>query len=238
MYILDAIIILIILAGAAQGFKNGFTKQLISFVGLLLVIVLSFMLKNYVSVFFYEYLPFFDFGGALKGVSSINIIIYEVLAFIVVFSVLMVIFRLVLSISTIFEKILNFTIILGIPSKILGAIVGAIESFIFVFIFLYVVSLPMVNFEGLEQSQFKNDILNSTPILSNAMEDTIVVLEEFEILKDKYENGTSTEQFNRDTLELLLKYNIISTNSVEKLVEQDKITITNIEQLLEQYKED
>ncbi|MFI3307709.1 MAG: CvpA family protein [Mycoplasmatota bacterium] len=237
MNIIDVLIILFILFGASVGFKNGITKQLVSFVGLILVVVLSFVLKNYVSVFLYENLPFFNFGGFLNGVSAVNIIVYEIFAFLIVFSLLTVVFRLLLKLTSIFEAFLRFTIILGIPSKILGAVVGAIEYFVYVFIILYVLSLPIFSFDGLEDSKFKNEILTSTPILSEAMGDMVNVFDEFNELKKTYENDTSSEQFNYDLLELLLKYGIISTDSVEKLVSLDKIEVNDVYTLIEQYKE-
>ena len=43
--IIDAIVILVILFGAVMGFKHGFTKQLVSFIGLILIIFLAFKLK-------------------------------------------------------------------------------------------------------------------------------------------------------------------------------------------------
>ena len=50
--LIDAIILLFILLGGLVGFKEGVIKKLTSVVGLLLVIILSFVLKNSLSVFF------------------------------------------------------------------------------------------------------------------------------------------------------------------------------------------
>ena len=71
--IVDAIIILIILLGGVIGFKEGIIKKLTSVIGLILVVILSFTLKNYLSVIFYENLPFFDLWGAFKGIQVLNI---------------------------------------------------------------------------------------------------------------------------------------------------------------------
>ena len=65
------IIILIFLAfGALLGFKRGFTRELVSLVGIFLILVLSFILKNPISVFLYNNLPFFSFGGIFKDIST------------------------------------------------------------------------------------------------------------------------------------------------------------------------
>ena len=64
--IIDAIIILFVLLGGVIGFKEGVIKKLTSVIGLVLVVVLSFMLKNKLSIYFYENLPFFDLWGIFK----------------------------------------------------------------------------------------------------------------------------------------------------------------------------
>ena len=60
------IIILVILLSGIVGFKRGFTREIVSAVGFFLVVVLSYYLKNPITVFFYEkffpdylYFPFF-----------------------------------------------------------------------------------------------------------------------------------------------------------------------------------
>src|SRR5574344_2757537 len=96
MNIVDIIIIIWLLFGLIAGIKNGFTKQLISFVGFVVILFISYHLKNYVSVWMYEYLPFFKFGGIFKGVTVLNIALYELLAFIAVFAILETIFSIVM----------------------------------------------------------------------------------------------------------------------------------------------
>ena len=194
MNIVDVLIILVILFGGIIGFKNGFTKQLVSFVGFILVVILSFVFKNPVSQFFYSVLPFFKFGGVLKGVTVLNIALYEIMAFLVVLLVLMVILRILLKITGLIEKILKFTIILGIPSKILGAIVGLIEYSVVVFIALYIISLPFFDSEIIGKSKYKDKILNNMPILSGFVDNTVKVLDEFIALKDEYTNERDREE--------------------------------------------
>ncbi len=236
MNIIDAIIILMILLGAVIGFKRGFTKQVLSFLGVFLVVVLAFWLKNPVSIFMYEHLPFFKFGGVLKGVTVLNIALYEFIALLILVAILTVILKLLLFASSIFEKILNFTIILGIPSKILGAIIGALESFVWIFIVLYILSLPVFHIGVVEDSKMRPSILKNTPILSLFADETLKVVEEFTSLKEKYEQAPNANEFNKDTLDLFLGYNIITINSVDKLIEKNKLQIDGVEEVLECYR--
>ena len=163
MNIVDIIIILLVLFGAFLGFKRGFTRELASFLGFIVVIVLAFLFKNPLSVFFYEHLPFFSFSGFFKGISILNILVYEIIAFLLLVFLFSIILKVVLLITGLFEKILSFTVILGIPSKILGMIVGALEFFVYGFIFLFVFSLPWFDVPEIKESKFRDDILNNTP---------------------------------------------------------------------------
>ena len=237
MNIVDVVIILLIVMGAAMGLKRGFTRELVGFIRFSVVVIASFALKNTISVWMYEYLPFFSYGGVFKGVSVINILIYEVVAFIVVFIVLQILLKVLLFITGIFEKILDFTIILGVFSKILGAILGAAEYFIYVFIILYILSLPIFYFNFLNDSKYKDSILNNTPILSGYIDNSLVVIDEFVELKDKYEVAGTANEFNLEALDLFLEYKVITVENVDKLVEKNKLNIDNIESVLGKYRE-
>lgn len=236
MNIVDVLIILVILFGGIIGFKNGFTKQLVSFVGFILVVILSFVFKNPVSQFFYSVLPFFKFGGVLKGVTVLNIALYEIMAFLVVLLVLMVILRILLKITGLIEKILKFTIILGIPSKILGAIVGLIEYSVVVFIALYIISLPFFDSEIIGKSKYKDKILNNMPILSGYVDNTVKVLDEFIALKDEYTKTSNANEFNLKGLDLFLKYDVITVESTDKLIKSGKLKIDGVDEVLDKYR--
>ena len=234
----DLIIILVIILCGLIGLKRGFTKELVCFLGFFLVIILSFILKNPVSSFFYEHLPFFKFSGLFKGITSINILLYEVLAFLVVASILLIILRVIIFATSVFEKLLKLTIILGLPSKILGCIIGLIEGVVWCFIILYIVSLPLFNIKQINNSKLKDEILTKTPVLTNITKDTVKSFEEFEKLKDDYKNKKiSNNKFDLETMDVLLKYKIINIDSLEKLVKNKKINIKNINKVINKYKE-
>ncbi|MFV0250064.1 MAG: CvpA family protein [Bacilli bacterium] len=238
MNIVDAIILLILGFGAVVGFKRGFTKEVISFLGIFVIVILSFLLKNPVSVILYEHLPFFPFGGIIKGVTVLNIALYEFVALIIVMGILMLVLKLLKFTSSIFEKMLSFTILLGFPSKILGALIGLIEAIVWIFIALYILNLPVFNIDVLNESKYKDYILNNTPVLSNFSKDSMNVIEEFVSLKDKYETTPNAAEFNKETLDLFLKYNIVTIENVDKLIKLGKIKIDTVEDVLKCYRED
>ena len=68
--------------------------------------------------------------------------------------------------------------------------------------------------------------------------DKMEFLDEFVSLKEKYKNNDSANEFNYDTLDLFLKYDIIDINSAKKLREKNKLKIDRIDNLLKKYEEE
>ena len=236
MNLVDIIIIGFIVLGGFIGFRRGVVKEFVSAIGLVLITVLSFILKNPLSILFYENLPFFKFGGVFKGVTVLNIVLYEFIAFLLVFLLLMILWKVVLFASSIIQKIINMTIILGFPSKILGFAIGLLEFYFIGFVVLYILTLPIFSVKGVNESSVGNFILNDTPFVSSMVKNNTGFIDEFLGLKDKYKNTESATLFNYETLDLFLKYDIIKVYSVNKLVEKNKLKIDGVDELIEKYR--
>lgn len=222
--IVDIIIILIIGLGALVGFKEGAIKRATSIVGLVLVVILSFTLKNYLSVFFYENLPFFDLWGVFKGIQVLNIVFYEMLAFLIIASILTIVYRVILALTGIIEKILKATIILSIPSKIIGFFVGIFEYYIWVYLFLFVLTLPVFNIKEIYESKTAMFIITETPILSKYTGKTLDIYNDLYSIIDNRESKTNA-QVNEEAMKLMLEYDIITTESAHKLIDRNKVIV-------------
>ena len=236
MSIVDILIILFIIVGGMVGYRNGFTKSVVSFLGIILVLVLSFLLKNPISSFLMSVGPFLPFDGLIKGVTVLNIALYEVIAFSIVFSVLFIILKILAKTTSIFEKVLSFTIVLGIPSKILGFVFGILKNYVITFFVLYFLSMP--NFSEVSvvnNSKLRDPILRNTPVLSGIASKSLDVLDEFKTLSSKYKNSTDSNEFNLETLDLFLKYDITSVDTIKKLNESGKLKIDGIDSVLSKY---
>lgn len=236
MNYVDIIIIAILFIGALVGYKRGLIPQLFSLIGFVLIVIGSFILKNPVAGFLYDKLPFFKLFGALKGVTIINILLYEVLAFIIVLSILLIIFKIIMKLSKVLEKVFAILLIYEVPSRLIGSLLGALENFIVVFIMLYIVSLPIFNFDALKQSKLREPILNKTPILNNYIDEFVDVSEELWSITEIYKKDYNANEFNLEALDILLKYDITTVESIDKLVEKDKIKINGIENILSKYR--
>ena len=231
--IVDVIIILIILLGGLVGFKEGAIKKLTSIIGLIAVVILSFMLKNYLSVFFYENLPFFNLWGLFKGIQVVNIVFYELLAFLIISSVLTIIYRIILGITGIIEKVLKATVILSIPSKILGFFVGLFEYYIWVYLFLFILTLPVFNIKDIYESKSAMFMIKETPVLSKYTGKTLDIYNELYSIIDNRENKTN-EQVNEEAMKLMLKHEIITPESAHKLINRNKV-IVNDDSFIDKY---
>lgn len=235
MNLVDIIVVLFILIGGIVGFKRGFFSQTISFVGFLLVLILAFLLKNEIATFLCLRFPFFSFGGLFTGVSILNILLYEVIAFIILVIVFWIIFKIILLVTKLVEKFLKFTVILGIPSKILGALVGLIEYYIIAFIVLFCLNQPTFTSINLKESSVGMFMLHKTPILNMVIDNTLNAVDEIYSITESYDNKDNNKGLNEKTLDILFKYKLVDVDTLEKLIEEDKIDM-NVS-ILDKYKE-
>ena len=223
---IDLIIIILLLIGGVVGFKEGAIKKLTSFIGLFVVVVLAFILKNKLSVYFYENLPFLDLWGVFKGVQILNVVFYELVAFVIIASVLMIGYRLLLIITGLIEKILKATVILSIPSKLLGFVIGIIESYVWIYIFIFILTLPVVNFKEVYTSKIANSMLKDTPILSTFTSKTVDVYNDIYKIVVNRKDKTNKE-LNEETMDLMLNYDIITKESAQKLIDSNKVSVSD-----------
>lgn len=224
--IVDILIILAILLGGLIGLKDGVIKKIVSILGLIAVLVLAFTFKNNLSLFFYDKLPFFNLWGIFKGLQVLNILFYETLAFLLIASLLMLAYKLLLFISKLLEKILKATVILAVPSKLLGLLVGLIEYYILVYIALFIFTLPIFNIEEITESKIAVFIIENTPILSKYTSKTFEIYDEVYTLIEKREDKTN-EELNEEAMILMLEYDIITKETAINLIDKGKVDVNN-----------
>ena len=229
--IIDAIIILVILLGGVIGFKQGAIKKLTSAVGLVLVLIVSFILKNKISVYFYENLPFINLWGVFKGIQVLNVIFYEMVAFLVIATVLTIVYRVLLGFTGLIEKVLKATVILSIPSKILGFFIGLVENYIWVYIILFILTLPVINFREVYTSKTATFILKETPIVSEYTKKTLDIYNDiYKVVENR--KGKTDQEINEEAMDTMLKYDIITVKSAKELIRQNKVLVDNEDFLL------
>lgn len=231
--IADAIILLLLALGGLVGFKKGFITEITSFIGLFVVVIVAFYLKNPLSVILYENLPFITFGGIISGLDVLNIIFYEIIAFLIVLAVLIFVLRVLLVITGLVEKLVKMTIFLSLPSKILGLVVGIVEAYVYVFLALFILNLPVFKIDIIQESKGANIILNNTPILSGYVADLVETSTEiYEVINDKSDDNM---YMNEKVLVILLDNKIVTIDSADKLIKANKVQLRK-ENFIEEYK--
>ena len=231
MNIIDVIVIFTIVFSGLIGMKKGFVKSLVSFIGIIIVFVLSFTMKDKIADWMCLNLPFFNFSGSFKGATILNVIIYQAVAFMAIFSILMAAYHLIVKISGLAEWLLKLSIIGIIPTKIGGLIVGLLKGILVSLIAIVILSLPALKLGFIDgtnlvkDSAIRNYLYNISPIVGNVTRDLNNSVEEILDLKEKFKTEDDKEDFNLSSLDIMLKHKIIKTSLAEKLVNSDKLKI-------------
>lgn len=235
--IFDVGIILLLIMFLIVGFKNGVIREAFALIGIIAVFIFSFVFKGLLGNLMCIILPFFKLSGVIEGFSVINILIYQIIAFMLVFAILLTIYEIFLKISKFIQKLVNLTIILILPSKLLGAVVSLIKGVIVLFAVFIVLMIPLKNSELFTGSTMVNQILYKTPILSQSSNNYINTVEEIYNLAEKVSNKKiSTNDANLELLDMMLKHKIVNKSTVESLVKLHKLDdVNNIETVLQKY---
>lgn len=232
MNIVDIIIIIYLLLAGVVGAKRGFFKELVLCLGTIIVFYLAYILKNPVGNFLLLKLPLFDFPNIFKGVLTLNILVYQTLSFLIVLALLLVIFNVILSITGLFEKLLKITVILSLPSKILGFLLGLVEGYVILFVILFFLTQPAFSFKNFRESDFANKILNSSPVLTNVTKNTVDLFSDIYALKDEKD----TNVLNRKSLDMMLDKDVVDYETVYELYSTGKLKFEGMESVLAKYK--
>ena len=240
MTAIDIVILLLLIMFGVVGWKQGIIKEAVQLIGMIIILVIAFMFKGELGNIFCKWLPFFNFNGSpLEGMTTLNILLYQVLGFVIIFTVLYAIYTIILKLSGVFQKILDWTIILLIPSNIGGLIIGLLEGYILLFVLLLIITgLPANYTSNFTNSNLVQTIVYKTPILSSASKDVTNSMKDIYVLVDEVaQKKITTNEANLKTVDIMLKYDLVTPKTVEQLVILDKLKgIKGIESVIEKYK--
>lgn len=222
--VFDVGIIMLCIMFFIVGVKSGFIKELSSLIGTIIVFVIAYSLKGTVGNIMCLSLPFFRFTGSLEGISAINILLYQVLAFILLFALLLVIYTIIMGISNVLQKLVDMTIILIPISKILGGVVSLIKGYIILFVVFLFLMIPLGSQPVFRESKLVNNLLYKTPFLSNEVEDVINAEEDVASLISKVsKKKINSHDANISAIKIMLKYKICDKGIIKDLVYKNKL---------------
>ena len=237
MNILDIVIVLILIMSAIIGFKRGAIKEIVSLVGIIIVFIVAFAFKGVLGNVLCKWLPFFNFAGNLEGVTVLNILLYQLIAFLIIYSLLFSIYMIVIKISGVVQKLVHMTVILWLPSKIIGAVVAFITGYVMVFVVLLALLIPLKDTDMFKESKFANYVVYDTPILAGSAENISRSINEVYTLGEDLSKGDiSKNEANLETMDILLKYKIVSPKTAKELVALDKLDgISGLDSVIQKY---
>lgn len=219
----DILLIVFLVLGTYAGARKGLIKSAVSFIGLVAIVIVSYSLKTPIANFLIDTLPFFQFNG---GLTALNILIYNILSFIVVFVLLYCILNIIITLTGFIDTLLKFTVIWIIPSKIGGALLGFLEAWIFIFLVVFVLTQFSFTNAFIHDSKVSDIILNHTPVIgtflgnaSNAAQD---IYEEIE------KSDKDTTALNLTILQIEINYGLITKEKAQELMDIGKMGIDNV----------
>lgn len=208
MNLVDIFFLLIILVCGLIGLKRGFFKELVLTVGYIILLIVSYKLITPTTNLIISLVK--------VGNNPLNLLIYQIIAFLVVFIILGIIFQLIVFLTNILEKLLNVTIVLGIFSKILGFILGLVKGVIVAYLLSLLFTLPMFNNIAMfRNSTVRTELLTKMPnIKLNKIVNEISKLD------------INSNDFNKQVLQILIKYNILTKEKVIDMVKSGQLDST------------
>jgi membrane protein required for colicin V production len=153
MNYIDAIIIVILVAGMVRGFINGFVKEVASLLALILGIWGAIKFSGFTAEKLYDY---FDLKGNYVGIVS----------FLITFGIIVVIIHFI---GILVDKLVD-AVSLSIVNRLLGIVFGLFKSVLILSVFLVVLNaindrrqfLPK---EKIEQSMLYNPVSDIAPAI-------------------------------------------------------------------------
>ena len=150
--------------------------------------------------------------------------LYQLIAFLIVFGLLLGIYIFTLKLSRIVQKIVNATIILVIPSKVLGGLVSLIKGYLIVFIISVILIIPFGNVEMFRDSTIINFVLYKTPLLSRYTSTyTKPISDIIDLSRSVKGNNITSEEANQKAIDIMIEYKVVDSNTIDKLKDSNKI---------------
>lgn len=220
MNIFSVIVILLIISSGVMGLKKGFLKESVVFIGTILVYIISFLLKDKIGLVLCKWFPFFSFDG----LQTLNILVYQLIAFIFIATILFSIATIIFKLTGIIQKLVDITIILTLPSKIFGFIFGILEGYIVMFLILIILAIPLRNVELFKESTVVTKIMYNNPILSKTLGGVPKTIEDIlDVTTEIQKTDYNKNKVALDIMKIELDHNIISKEDTLDLIERGKL---------------
>lgn len=226
MNLVDICLFVVILYCIIAGYKSGVIKTLVRLVGLFIVACGAYYLKDIVANFLITHLPFYNFGGDTGTITSVNIMVYQAVAFVFLFIILYSVLNIILIFAGLVDRLIKMTVIFALPDKILGGVVGFVEGVMYAFILVFAISQIPHSQQELVSESMANDLLMKTPVIRNVFGNASTAGQE--VASILLNGELSAESKDITILQTLIMYGMISSEKAQSLIDSNKIQLPNI----------
>ena len=224
MSIFDILIIVLILFGMYLGYQRGVVKELSDFAILLFSMIIASPVSKLLCSLLYPVLPFYNFTGSIKGLKSLNIILYRVIFYFLILIILISIIRTVLLKLGLLRKITDTMVEAGIISKLLGLLVAFPLMIVFLYNVMFILNSPFINLDFTNDSKGYKMILEKTLIISKQNERVYLCENDTKkIVNGKYNTDKNYKIANDKILKSSIEHKLISYKNTKKLKDKKKL---------------
>ena len=221
MNYIEIIMIIFILLGLIVGWSKGFWKTGTDLLAIFISMVIASMFKKPLAILLMKILPFIEFG---KDIYSLNIIFYYIIAYFVIFLLIMVIYQAIMIRTGLDEKLVEKGFSSNILSKSISSILGLPFMIIILYNLLLVVNFSYINVKAIDDSNMINSFFTKMLILNNTNSNLYLAEENASeyLHKKLYKKLSNKEKDNIIIYEFYLN-DLVDSNTISTLKKQGKI---------------
>ena len=135
------------------------------------------------------------------------------------------------------QKLIDASIILKLPSSILGFILGLLEGYIVMFFIVAILSIPLRDSKIYQDSKVADTMMNNSPVLSSSIGKTLSSLSDIFVITTKVKKGDDVKtQINYNVITTYLNHDVISKEDALYIIDLGKLdSVPNIKEHVENY---
>lgn len=224
MNTIDYIVLFLLLIGTIVGLKRGFIVELSNVVKGIVSLYVAYIFRDEGALLLSSLIKFPELEGIWARISVIEIYIYQIAAFFIIWLFVRLLFMIV---TKTLEESTKGVPVISQTKHILGGVLGFLKMYIIVFIVLFFLSLPFMKFESVKESLVTDYIVNKTPYLSNFMNNIKDTVTEMIDTIDENEEKTD-EEINFDILKMMIDSGMVNIETIEKILGKENLDINNL----------
>lgn len=227
MNVIDYGIIFIIVISALLGMRSGVIKGFVSLVMVLMSTILAYQFKDILANYLIDIMPFYNFAGLYENITSISVLFFNGVSFMILFIIIYSVLNIALVIAGFIDKLINMTVVLALPNKLLGAGVGFIQGTLISFVSVLILAqMPHTHIYVIE-STYGYQLLNKMPVVNVIASDSIQISQAIAEIITEGDNETE-DGIRSVQMKIMTNYilrGLITADVASKLVEDQKIDL-------------